>query len=90
MGSENIKDRLTKHANPNEDFMTKFKKYNEDNNTDYDYKSLLVAYAKVDNEYDMRGIEKYLGNILTPEIGERFPDEVSEIEVDFLYFVFGM
>lgn len=70
--------------------MTKFKKYNEDNNTDYDYKSLLVAYAKVDNEYDMRGIEKYLGNILTPEIGERFPDEVSEIEVDFLYFVFGM
>ena len=58
--------------------MTKFKKYNEDNNRDYDYKD------------DMRGIEKYLGNILTPEIGERFPDEVAEIEVDFPYFVFGM
>ena len=70
--------------------MTKFKKYNEDNSRDYDYKSLLVAYAKVDNEDDMRGIEKYLGNILTPEIGERFPDEVAEIEVDFPYFVFGM
>ena len=77
MGSENIKDRLTKHANPNEDFMTKFKKYNEDNNTDYDYKLLLVYYAKVDNEDDMRGIEKYLGNILTTEIGERSPDEVA-------------
>ena len=57
--------------------MTKFKKYNEDNNADYDYKLLLVYYAKVDNEDDMRGIEKYLGNILTTEIGERSPDEVA-------------
>lgn len=57
--------------------MTKLKKYNEDNNTDYDYKLLLVYYAKVDNEDDMRGIEKYLGNILTTEIGEISPDEVA-------------
>lgn len=74
----NIKDRLTKHANLNEDFMTKFNKYNKDNNTGYDYKSLLVAFAKV-NGNQMRGVEKYLGNILNPEIGERFPDEVEEI-----------
>lgn len=82
VGSGNIKDRLTKHANLNEDFMTKFNKYNKDNNTGYDYKSLLVAFAKV-NGNQMEGVEKYLGNNLkiVKETSERFPD-VKEIKVN--------
>lgn len=56
--------------------MTKFNKYDKNNNTDYDYKSLLVTFSKV-NGNQMRGVEKYLGNILNPEIGERSPDKVE-------------
>ena len=67
--------------------MTKFNKYDKNNNTDYDYKSLLVTFSKV-NGNQMRGVEKYLGNILNPEIGERFPDEVEEIEVNLPYLFF--
>ena len=82
VGSGNIKNRLTKHANLNEDFMTKFNKYNKDNNTGYDYKSLLVAFAKV-NGNQMEGVEKYLDNNLkiVKETSERFPD-VKEIKVN--------
>lgn len=36
----------------------------------------------------MRWAEKYLGNILNFEIGERFPDEVEEIEVNSPYLFF--
>lgn len=43
----NIKDRLTKHVNLNEDFITKFNKYNKYSNKNYNYKSILVAFAKV-------------------------------------------
>lgn len=83
VGSGNIKDRLSKHANPNEDFMIKFKKYNEDKNANYNYKSLSVVFAKV-NGNQMRGVEKYLGNKLkiVKETSERFPNKEEEIEVD--------
>lgn len=43
----NIKDRLTKHANLNEDFMTKLNKYNKDSKKNYNYKSILVTFTKV-------------------------------------------
>ena len=36
----------------------------------------------------MRGAEKYLGNILNPEIEERFPYEVEEIEENSPYLFF--
>lgn len=36
----------------------------------------------------MRWAEKYLGNILNFEIGERFPDEVEEIEENSPYLFF--
>lgn len=81
VGSGNINERLSKHANPKENFIKELnKKYNK-NKINYDYKSLLVTFAKV-NGNQMRGVEKYLGNKLKPAIGERFPDEVEEIEVN--------
>lgn len=66
MGSGVIKDRLTEHRQ-NEEIIK--------------YPNLKVTWAQV-HQNQMAGVEKYLSEIYTPVIGERFPDSVQKITVN--------
>jgi hypothetical protein len=47
--------------------------YHRDNSEINQYPNLKVTWAEV-NENQMEGVEKYLSDVLTPVVGERFPD----------------
>ncbi|MHC9089110.1 hypothetical protein ACXIHB_10400 [Tenacibaculum sp. IMCC1] len=66
LGSGSIKDRIADHRNNSEIIA---------------YSNLKVTWAKI-NGNQMQGVEKYLSDILTPKIGERFPDRIP-INVNF-------
>lgn len=65
IGSGDIRDRISDHRN-NLEITT--------------YKNPLVTWAIIDAK-SMRAVEKYLANVLLPDVGERFPDE-EPIEVN--------
>ncbi len=65
VGSGVIKDRIGAHRNDDE--ITK-------------YQNLRVTWAAV-NRNQMEGVEKYLADVLSPAVGERFPNRTS-IEVN--------
>ncbi|WP_300752213.1 hypothetical protein [uncultured Brachyspira sp.] len=62
IGSGNIRERLEKHSNKNEDFYKGLMKYNKKNNTNFNLEDLLVTFAQV-NGNQMEGVEAYLANI---------------------------
>jgi len=65
LGSGIIKDRIYDHRN-NQEIL--------------DFADLKVTWAEV-SENSMENVEKYLANVLQPEVGERFPDK-QPIEVN--------
>mgnify|MGYP000170270876 CR=1 FL=1 len=65
VGSGIIKNRIVDHR---------------DNPEIIKYPNLKVTWAKV-NANQMEGVEKYLSDVLSPVIGERFPDR-NPIEVN--------
>lgn len=65
IGSGVIKDRISDHRN-NADIL--------------EHSDLYVTWAKV-NANQMQNVEKYLSEVLFPEVGERFPDK-TPIEVN--------
>nr|BFF39791.1 hypothetical protein BACY1_15960 [Tenacibaculum mesophilum] len=65
LGSGEIKNRIADHRN-NPDIIA--------------YPNLKVTWAKI-NANQMQGVEKYLADVLNPEIGERFPNR-TPIEVN--------
>lgn len=65
VGSGIIKNRIADHR---------------DNSEINQYPNLKVTWAKV-NANQMEGVEKYLSDVLSPVIGERFPDR-TRIEVN--------
>jgi len=65
LGSGVIKERLKAHR---------------DNQEIVKYPNLKVTWAKV-NANQMEGVEKYLSDVLSPKVGERFPDR-TPIEVN--------
>lgn len=60
VGQGNIKDRVSKHRNDPD--ILKYKQF-----------GLFVTYASV-GVTDLDGVEAFLGEILNPLVGDRFPD----------------
>jgi len=60
VGQGDIRDRLTKHR--------------EDSEINV-YNNLFVTWAEVGNNF-VDGVERYLGNVLSPKVGSIFPDTI--------------
>ena len=73
VGSGIIKDRLREH-------------FNDPTVQAYKYRGLYATWASflfVDKSLEkQRGVERFLGGLLNPKLGERFPDNVDPIWVN--------
>lgn len=71
LGQGFISERLKEHrSNPD---ITNYASYGQ----------IKVAWILLNDTY-LSGVEKYLARVYSPLIGERFPDEVSEIQVNLI------
>lgn len=71
LGQGNISERLKEHrSNPD---VTKYSYYGQ----------LKVSWAIL-NEYELSGVEKYLSRVYSPLIGDRYSDNIQEIQVNLI------
>ena len=71
LGQGNISERLKEHRlNPD---ITRYASYGQ----------LKVSWIVL-NENELSGVEKYLARVYSPLIGDRYPDSVTEIQVNLI------